>query len=654
MYKVCSTQFNYKHGKRMHFPYSIAMLVAFLKNHSEVSRSFKFEKSFIFRDKLDLYLKQAHDVDILLCSCYTWNWEITLHMADNIKRGNPNCLVILGGPQVPNNTEGFFEKYPFVDILVHGEGELILSNIFIEYLKNRDYSHVKGITTKNYHNGPESRLNEDVIPSPYLTNVIWELVDSTESEAWATNWETNRGCPYGCTFCDWGAAAFNKTTRYAEDRLFKEIEWFAENKMTYIECCDANFGIFQDRDLRIATKLKESALKTGYPKFFHSAWAKFSSDKIIPIAKQLQAGGLLRDVTLALQSLDEDTLKIVKRANMKFNHFSQLTKSFQENDIPTYTEIIRGLPGETLESFRNGLETVVSDSNISTMYIYNCAIYVNAPMNEPGYKELYKIKTFKSPLYTSHVIIPQKDITEYEEVVVSTKSFTLEELKEMFHYSWCTLVFQVFGIIDSISRYYNKTYGIEFMSMVDYLLKYCKNSNGVFANEFRNFVKYIDDGYDGRGWNHQDAKLGPIVWPIEEASWLRLTYNKDDLKTEIMAFISFFEIQNNIHTPNKIISDLVKFNLYLLTLREEPKIRIEEFEYDWKDFFLGSSTLKECKKRFYYQNKNDEQDPIVWGYNSIWYGRATQQFKQIPKNITENEELFMKADNLGTRKILSP
>ena len=210
MFQVCSTQFNYKHGKRMHFPFSIAMLTAFLKRDEHISNSFEFKKSFIFRDKIDEYVEQSLDADILLCSCYTWNWEITLHAAKEIKKRNPNCLIILGGPQVPGRTEGFFEKHPFVDILVHGEGELILFNIFKEYLNGKDFSQVKGLETKNFRNPPESRIDEEDLPSPYLTNLIWELVDKDDSEAWAVNWETNRGCPFACTYCDWGSAINSK------------------------------------------------------------------------------------------------------------------------------------------------------------------------------------------------------------------------------------------------------------------------------------------------------------------------------------------------------------------------------------------------------------------------------------------------------------
>ena len=77
-----------------------------------------------------------------------------------------------------------------------------------------------------------------------------------------------------CTFCDWGSATFTKMRRFSEETLMKELDWFAENKMTYIDCCDANFGIFFVRDLRIAKKLNELSTTKGFPQTFQQSWAK--------------------------------------------------------------------------------------------------------------------------------------------------------------------------------------------------------------------------------------------------------------------------------------------------------------------------------------------------------------------------------------------
>ena len=137
----------------------------------------------------------------------------------------------------------------------------------------------------------------------------------------------------------------------------------------------------------------------------------------------MQECGLLRAVSLALQSLDETTLEIVKRDNIKFDKFSALTQTFRDNGIPTYTELIMGMPGETLESWKRGLETLARDTKIGSIYIYNCGIFPNAPMNEPIYRKLHDIKTERSPIYLAHSSIHNRGMPEYEDIAVSTKSY---------------------------------------------------------------------------------------------------------------------------------------------------------------------------------------------------------------------------------------
>ena len=86
MFKVNSSQFNYPYRGRIHFPYSIGMLVAYVKGKPELSKEFNFEKTFVFRDKTEEYIEQCKDSDILLCSCYVWNWEITTKLVKEVKK----------------------------------------------------------------------------------------------------------------------------------------------------------------------------------------------------------------------------------------------------------------------------------------------------------------------------------------------------------------------------------------------------------------------------------------------------------------------------------------------------------------------------------------------------------------------------------------
>jgi len=483
MFKVRTSQFNYHYRGRIHFPYSIGMLVAYIKSKPNLNKNFHFKKTFVFRENVEEYIEQCKNSDILLCSCYVWNWEITTHLAKEVKKLNPNCLIIFGGPQVPNHSEGFFKKYPFIDILVHGEGEYILENILNEYLKEKDFSKIFGVETKDFKNPPQPRIDDfSGLPSPYLTNLIWDLVEENPDVEWIAAWETLRGCPYKCTFCDWGSAIGTKMRKFEEEKIMYEIEWFGANKIPYIDCCDANFGIYPERDLKIAKKLKQVTESTGYPKTFHPTFAKFSSEKIIPIAKELQNSGLLRAVTLSLQSLDDATLDIIKRENIKFDTFSRLTESFRRAEIPTYTEIIRGLPGETLASFKAGLETIVSDTQVDNLLIHNCGLFPNAPMAEPKYVEEFQIKTIRSPIFLWHSDISNRGIPEYEDITVGCYSHSLEDLKQMFLYSWLMMVFQSMGILEFVSKFYKKPMGYYSQVFLIIFLIIVEQKNQFFLN----------------------------------------------------------------------------------------------------------------------------------------------------------------------------
>ena len=637
MLTVSSSQYNYQYGDRIHLPYSIACLVTYLKNNQKIKENFKFEKTFVFRENIKDDINRCKNSDVLLCSCYVWNWELTIHLAEQVKKINPNCLIILGGPHVPENSAGFFDKYPFVDMLVHGEGEKISEEIFTEYLNNKDFSNVKGISTKEFQTMFAERINDlDILPSPYLTNTIWELVENVEGIRWICSWETHRGCPYLCTFCDWGSATFTKMRRFSEETLMKELDWFAENKMTYIDCCDANFGIFFVRDLRIAKKLNELATTKGFPQTFQQSWAKNSSEKIIPIAKELQEGGLLTAVTLSVQSLDENTLTIIKRANMKFDRFSNLSNQFREEGLPTYSEVIRGLPGETLESFKEGLEQLVGESKIDTIYIFHCIVLPNAPMNIPEYREKYKLKTIRSPIYLGHSSINNRTIEEYENVVTSTSTATQEDIKQMYLYSWITLSMHSFGILEYVSRYYNKVHGMSYMKFYEEVLEFCKTENSIFSEEYEKVVKHSEIGYKGEGWNHYDPKLGDINWPIEEATWLRLASQKSRTLDGINLFLEYLETKLGYATPKEILRDLAKFQLFLISTKENQNVtKSETFEYDWKEFFASSSQLRKIEKNYNYKNQIVEKDDFEWNKKAIWYGRRGKTCKFDSNKLSE-------------------
>lgn len=656
-FKVFSSQFNYQYGSVIHFPFSIASLVAYIKSFPHLDAQFEFEKTFVFRNKLDEYISRCTDADILLCSCYTWNWEITTLLARKVKERNPNCTVIFGGPQVPLKYEGdvpltwvkeskgtFFADYPYVDILVHQEGEYTVRQIFEGYTKGKTYSAINGLETKEVRTLPAARITDlDELPSPYLTNLVWELVEPVEGVNYIASWETNRGCPFQCTFCDWGSAIKTKVRNRGMAILLKEIEWFADNKIPYIDCCDANFGIFADRDLELASKFKSEKLAKGYPGRVRPAWMKTSTERIIPIAKELLVADLLRSVTLAVQSLDPATLKTIKRANLKFDRFSELVRQFADHKIETYTEIIMGLPGETLKSYLEGLEQIMELFPRPVVFVYNCGVFVNAPMNEPHYVKEHGIKVIKSPIYLWHSSIHNRgDIPEYEYITVGANTFTTDDLKQMYLYGWTAQAFHSLGILEYVAKFYNQLSGLKFIDFYTVFIEYCKkNAETLFGRQYRILIDHVETGYSGGGWDHYDPELAPIYWPIEEATWLRCVRDSQLLTGEILAFLKYLEQKLGFGTDKEMIEDLVHFQVFLLsTMDRKEMVKRHHAKYGWREFLVEGHTslgeLDRTAREYSWKNKVTESNIAEWCYKAIWVGRNQCNYKCHPDALHDS------------------
>src|SRR6185295_515192 len=97
--------------------------------------------------------------------------------------------------------------------------------------------------------------------------------------------ETNRGCPYACTFCAWGSASLSKLRQFDERRVVDEMEWMARHKIEFLYNADANWGILP-RDVALTEALVAIKEKHGYPQKFRAAFAKNSNETIFQISKK--------------------------------------------------------------------------------------------------------------------------------------------------------------------------------------------------------------------------------------------------------------------------------------------------------------------------------------------------------------------------------
>ena len=131
MKKVQLVQLNNSYGDQVYLPYSVGMLAAYANKSEKIKSGVKFQDFIFLRESINKMVEKVGDADILGISCYVWNWELSTRLAEAVKKKNNNCLILFGGPHVPDNDASFFEKYPYIDITCHGEGEVTFLEILL-------------------------------------------------------------------------------------------------------------------------------------------------------------------------------------------------------------------------------------------------------------------------------------------------------------------------------------------------------------------------------------------------------------------------------------------------------------------------------------------------------------------------------------------
>ena len=95
------------------------------------------------------------------------------------------------------------------------------------------------------------------------------------------------------------------------------------------------------------------------------------------------------------------------------------------------------------------------------------------------------------------------------------------------------------------------------------------------------------------------------------------------------------EIKNLILINKKILKLENIDNLGNVSLEIPP----EQFNFDWKNFFVENKELKSKSISYFYKNLITEKDPFSWATKTIWFGRFKQKYKFRPENLQEKQIL---------------
>ena len=425
------------------FPLNIAFVAAYCKKiHGDAVDIKLFKYIPLLEEAIE-----RDPPDVLALSNYPWCHNADNALCELLARRRPEALRFLGGPNFPHDAHGqkvFLAKRSWIDAYIYLDGEVGFSNL-INLIRSAGHSNslsqarnlvkttpVAGCVQLSLSGEllvPPSRaarlLDLDEIPSPYLMGLLDPFFDGRLSPML----QTNRGCPFQCTFCHDGADTVNRVTQFSLERVKAEIGYIADRvpKNTHsLFISDLNFGMYK-RDLEICKTISSFQQQYGYPRYIDTTTGKNQKGRVISAVEQLS--GALR-MTMSVQSMTPSVLKNIKRDNIRLDDFVALEPALRRAKLQTVSEVILGLPGESLESHLNVIGGLL-DSNVDLVVPYTLMMINGAEMNTPAQRKQWGIKT-------KFRIIPRdftrlragRAIVEIEEVGITTNTMSFDDYIE--------------------------------------------------------------------------------------------------------------------------------------------------------------------------------------------------------------------------------
>jgi len=322
--------------------------------------------------------------DIFCTSHYIWNNDF---LTDQIQRIKPyvdkNILFVAGGPSVDVNiNDNFFQDNPAIDYALYGAGEVGFADLVESVLTNKKLLRINTSNIAWFDSDKNKQIVADFVYvpqlkiSPYTHNV--SLFSSMVKQMLDKNllvivpYELTRGCPYKCTFCDWNSGLTNKTTR-RKGTYEDEIDLFYDLGIKGIYLADANVGQYEE-DIDMVAYLAKKNIEEGAEFRTDGNFSKLRKENNLKIYHLLARGNLITDnagFIISVQDTNEDVLINIDRPDVGWDVHVKIMKELREHypKKPSQVQLIQGLPGQTVESWKQTLKTVASEATFMHIFV---------------------------------------------------------------------------------------------------------------------------------------------------------------------------------------------------------------------------------------------------------------------------------------------
>ena len=433
-----------------------------------------------------------------------WNSNLSYRLCEYAKEKHNDILCILGGPEFPSGTGvsnfteivkkncfEYLKNKPCIDYYCYSDGETAFISIVQKYIE----TNFSSIQMRKKNVIPSGSMNlshdkkdlligkallrlgllnkidgRDSVPSPYLTG----LLDKFLNGKFIPSFETARGCPFLCTFCDQGIDQ-TKMVSFSTKRMCEELDYVAEKVTKFsgtwsIAFHDSNWGMYK-KDFDLSDHILKLINEKNWPIYIEISTPKNKRQQILDIDKKLKHRV---QINLAQQSMNTETLKLIKRDNMTNDQYIDFIKELEKRKKVPGCELIIPLPNETKQTYFDStrvlLDCGVSIGTWTLMMLQGAELGREEAINKYGMKSRWRIVPRDFGIYRG------KKIFEVERVCVGTNTMPYKDYLACRRFS-LLIHFYSYSIFFPLRKLLKKELNISFFEFVWSIFQTLENNN---------------------------------------------------------------------------------------------------------------------------------------------------------------------------------
>jgi anaerobic magnesium-protoporphyrin IX monomethyl ester cyclase len=295
----------------------------------------------------------AFEADIVGMRCQFINYPLGLAQAKAIREVLPDTRIIFGGPHMGLVAEQALSDHPYLDAIVHGEGEHALLEYVDALRSGTDLGTVGGLIWRNeagvpVRNAPRLVVKGDMdFPPPAFDLLPMHLYRVMNFFAL----EGHRGCPNKCTFCSLPTVQTRRVRYKKPERLVAEIERLVyEFGINRFEMLEVNFTILKRWAHEVCNLILEKQLPVQ--------WICRSYPELVdkPTLQLMKQAGCYK-IYYGIESGSAEILKNYKKVT-KVQQGKDAIRMTKEVGIQVYCDFLVGGPGETEETVEETIRFV--------------------------------------------------------------------------------------------------------------------------------------------------------------------------------------------------------------------------------------------------------------------------------------------------------